>query len=77
MNYLHLAGTTPLLYLDLQPRNLLVCHGTVKLIDFDHAAFSDEANAAADRYGTVGCAAPEQYEKTENWMNGQTYMPLV
>ena len=63
MNYLHLAGTTPLLYLDLQPRNLLVCHGTVKLIDFDHAAFSDEANAAADRYGTVGCAAPEQYEK--------------
>ena len=63
MNYLHLAGTTPLLYLDLQPRNLLVCHGSVKLIDFDHAAFTDEANAAADRYGTVGCAAPEQYEK--------------
>lgn len=63
INYLHLAGTTPLLYLDLQPRNLLVCHGTVKLIDFDHAAFSDEANAAPDRYGTVGCAAPEQYDK--------------
>ena len=49
--------------MDLQPRNLLVCHGSVKLIDFDHAAFTDEANAAADRYGTVGCAAPEQYEK--------------
>ena len=41
----------------------MVCHGSVKLIDFDHAAFTDEANAAADRYGTVGCAAPEQYEK--------------
>lgn len=63
MNYLHLAGTTPLLYLDLQPKNLLVCHGSVKLIDFDCAAFTDEANEPADRYGTVGCAAPEQYER--------------
>lgn len=63
MNYLHLAGTIPLLYLDLQPKNLLVCHGSVKLIDFDCAAFTDEANEPADRYGTRGCAAPEQYEK--------------
>lgn len=63
MNYLHLAGTTPLLHLDLQPKNLLVCHDSVKLIDFDHAAFTEEANAETRRYGTIGCAAPEQYEK--------------
>lgn len=65
MNYLHFAGTKPLLHLDLQPKNLMVCHGTVKLIDFDHAAFTEEANTVRDRYGTVGCAAPEQYEKNE------------
>lgn len=63
VNYLHLAGTTPLLHLDLQPKNLLVCHDSVRLIDFDHAAFTEEANAETRRYGTVGCAAPEQYEK--------------
>lgn len=65
MNYLHFAGTKPLLHLDLQPKNLMVCHTAVKLIDFGHAAFTEEANASPDRYGTVGCAAPEQYEKNE------------
>ena len=38
VHYLHSAGSTPVLYLDLQPRNLLFCHGHVKLLDFDHAA---------------------------------------
>lgn len=63
IKYLHSAGTNPILYLDLQPKNLLLCHESIKLIDFDRAAFPEEANALTERYGTVGCAAPEQYEK--------------
>ncbi len=61
IHYLHLAGPNPILHLDLQPKNLLLCHDTVKLIDFGIAASLDEANMPGERYGTVGCAAPEQY----------------
>ena len=62
VQYLHSAETIPILYLDLQPRNLLVCHGQVKLLDFDHSDTLTAANAAAERYGTEGFAAPEQRE---------------
>ena len=63
ISYLHLAGPNPILHLDLQPKNLLLCHDTVKLIDFGLAASVDDANMSGERYGTVGCAAPEQYLK--------------
>lgn len=61
VEYLHSAGEYPILYLDLQPHNLIISEGTVRLIDFDHAAESPEANQSRSRYGTIGCAAPEQY----------------
>lgn len=61
VNHLHSAGTYPILYLDLQPKNLLLCRDKIKLVDFDHAAPMPEANQARKRYGTAGCAAPEQY----------------
>lgn len=61
VNYLHSAGTEPILHLDLQPKNLLVCHETVKLIDFGQAERLSEANKVRQRFGTVGFAAPEQY----------------
>lgn len=61
VEYIHSVCKIPILYLDLQPNNLIICDGTVKLIDFDHAAGSVEANQNRERYGTVGCAAPEQY----------------
>jgi len=60
VHYLHSAGETPILYLDLQPKNLLFCHGYVKLLDFDHAGRIYEANASLFRYGTPGFCAPEQ-----------------
>lgn len=63
IQYLHSAGTNPILHLDLQPKNLMLCHDTVKLIDFGLAVSMDEANEPGKRYGTVGCAAPEQYKK--------------
>ena len=61
VSILHSARPTPILYLDLQPKNLLVCQDTVKLIDFDHSVHLNEAEHLTLRYGTVGCAAPEQY----------------
>lgn len=61
VSILHSVRPTPILYLDLQPKNLLVCHDVVKLIDFDHSVHMDEAETIRERYGTVGCAAPEQY----------------
>ncbi len=63
ISYLHLAGPNPILLLDLQPKNLLLCHDTIKLIDFGLAAPLADANMPGERYGTVGCAAPEQYSK--------------
>lgn len=61
--YLHIAGEHPILHLDLQPKNLLLCQDTIKLIDFDHASSPHEANVPGERYGTIGFAAPEQYQK--------------
>ena len=58
VHHLHSAKTNPILYLDLQPKNLLLCHDTVKLVDFGLAAFPGEEGGAA---GTPGFAAPEQY----------------
>ena len=55
------TADNPILYLDLHPRNLLVCNGVVKLIDFDHAMYACEADDFGERYGTVGFAAPEQF----------------
>ena len=61
VHIMHSTMPTPILYLDLQPRNLLLCENTIKLIDFDHAVYADEAEHMEERYGTIGCAAPEQY----------------
>lgn len=58
---LHIAKPYPILHLDLQPKNLLLCKDTIKLIDFDHAVRGEEAKQLKTRYGTVGFAAPEQY----------------
>ena len=55
------TADNPILYLDLQPKNLLVCNGIVRLIDFDHAQYANDAAAFGSRYGTIGFAAPEQY----------------
>jgi len=55
------TADNPILYLDLQPKNLLVCEGKVRLIDFDHAQYAEDVLTFGERYGTIGFAAPEQY----------------
>ncbi len=56
------TAENPILYLDLQPKNLLVCDKMVKLVDFDHAQYASEVEDFGERYGTVGFAAPEQFK---------------
>lgn len=64
MNYLHSLEPNPILYLDLQPKNLLICDGALKLIDFDQAVSACLTGSLRERYGTAGFAAPEQYSHT-------------
>ncbi len=61
INYLHSFEPIPILYLDLQPANILISHGTLKLIDFDQSVLASAAGEMRMRYGTRGFAAPEQY----------------
>lgn len=51
----------PILYLDLQPKNLILCDEKVRLTDFDHAQYAKDVRTFGERYGTIGFAAPEQY----------------
>lgn len=61
IHYLHSIKPTPILYLDLQPKNLLICHDALKLVDFDQAVMLSQADILKRRFGTAGFAAPEQY----------------
>ena len=39
ISYLHHSADNPILHLDLQPKNILLCQDVLKLIDFDQAVF--------------------------------------
>lgn len=59
--YLHSLKPNPILHLDLQPKNLLICGGTLKLIDFGQSVFASDRNGTGPRFATPGFAAPELY----------------
>lgn len=59
--YLHSLKPNPILHLDLQPKNLLICGGTLKLIDFGQSVFASAQNGSEPRFATPGFAAPELY----------------
>lgn len=50
-----------ILYLDLNPDNILLSGNTIKLIDFGASVFKKDAARRESSYGTKGYAAPEQY----------------
>jgi len=65
--FLHTREPHPIIYRDLKPGNILIkSDHTVKLIDFGTAK-KFERNQLFDtaRIGTVGFAAPEQFEKKQ------------
>lgn len=59
--FLHSNQKNPILFLDLQPKNLLLSKGVLKLVDFGQAVSTDQVPVLDRRYGTIGYAAPEQY----------------
>jgi serine/threonine-protein kinase len=54
----------PILYLDLNPENIIVENHTVKLIDFGAAGYKNKMNERKYSCGTRGFAAPELYGKS-------------
>lgn len=63
--YLHNQKPDGILYLDLQPRNILLYKGRVRLCDFGSARWERESENAKGWFGTPGFAAPEQYGQGE------------
>ncbi|NGZ74493.1 serine/threonine protein kinase [Saccharibacillus alkalitolerans] len=63
LEYLH-GQSPPIVFRDLKPGNVMIGgDGTVRLIDFGIArSAAPEKNADTVKLGTIGFAAPEQYE---------------
>ena len=65
VQFLHSAGETPILHLDLHPNNLIICSGVVKIIDFGQAVY-EGCEETGERCAAVGFAPPEQYISGQN-----------
>ncbi|QQZ10439.1 serine/threonine protein kinase [Heyndrickxia vini] len=68
LHYLHSRKPSPIIYRDLKPANIMITKTRdIKLIDFGIARKYTE-NKAKDtlQIGTVGFAAPEQFEKRQS-----------
>lgn len=62
--FLHSNESNPILFLDLQPRNIIVNNDKIYILDFGSSMIKNilERNKV---FGTVGFAAPEQYKGEE------------
>ena len=65
ISFLHSQKPTPILFLDIQPKNILIKDKKIYLVDFGNSFYVDEAHNRQMLLGTPGYAAPEQY-KYEN-----------
>lgn len=68
LHYLHTLKPTPVIYRDLKPANIMMTKsGGLKLIDFGIARkYVHEKGKDTLQIGTVGFAAPEQFEKRQS-----------
>ncbi|WP_159885210.1 serine/threonine-protein kinase [Paenibacillus puerhi] len=64
LDYLHTSGPQPIIHRDLKPANLMIdANGRVRLIDFGTARrFKPGGAGDTVNLGTIGFAAPEQYD---------------
>lgn len=67
LNYLHKQNPDPIIYRDVKPGNIIIKEdGQVMLIDFGIARkYQKDQLKDTVRIGTVGFAAPEQFEKKQ------------
>ena len=63
LEYLHRHSSGEILYLDCQPDNIILSEDTLFLVDFGSSVYSEDFACRNYRYGTLGYAAPELYEK--------------
>jgi serine/threonine protein kinase len=68
LNYLHEIKPKAIIYRDLKPSNVMIDqHDNIRLIDFGIARnYIAERNADTVQLGTIGFAAPEQYEQQQS-----------
>ncbi|MBN2260162.1 MAG: protein kinase [Clostridiales bacterium] len=62
LGYLHKVNPYPLIFRDLQPKNIIIDNGLIYLIDLETISVAlPDQNHDEDLIGTVGFMAPEQY----------------
>ncbi|MDD5934477.1 MAG: serine/threonine-protein kinase [Clostridiales bacterium] len=77
ISYLH-SLPNPVLHLDLNPNNIIVMKSRIAVIDFSASLRKADITGNISRYGTVGYAAPEQFnnkkvdERTDLYGIGST-----
>lgn len=60
INYLHTLKPNPIIFLDLQPKNIIISDDTLYIIDFGSCIIQNSFDRK-NIFGTVGYASPEQY----------------
>lgn len=61
ISFLHSQKPIPILFLDLQPKNILIQNEKIYLVDFGSSFYLNDASKRKLLLGTTGYAAPEQY----------------
>lgn len=62
ISFLHNQKPIPILFLDIQPKNILIKEDKIYLVDFGNSYYLNEAEHRDVLLGTPGYAAPEQYK---------------
>ena len=62
ISFLHSQKPVPILFLDIQPKNILIKDKKIYLVDFGNSFYIDETHNRELLLGTPGYAAPEQYK---------------
>lgn len=62
ISFLHCQKPIPILFLDIQPKNILIKEDKIFLVDFGNSYYLNEAGKRNLLLGTPGYAAPEQYK---------------
>ena len=62
ISFLHSQKPIPILFLDIQPKNILIKDKKIYLVDFGNSYYLNETKNRNMLLGTPGYAAPEQYK---------------
>ena len=69
--YLHTQISTPIIYRDLKPEHIIVCHNKLKLIDFGVSAYVIQAGNNFNHYGNIRILCPRMLYRGYNYTGGR------